>query len=383
METGLDRLLRAVPAELRGARVGLLTHAAGTDRAGRSGVDRIAGLSGLSLVRLLGPEHGLRGEAPAGAAVAHATDAGTGLPVFSLYGAPAGSVDPLAGLDAVLADLQDAGCRYYTYPGTLRGLVLRAAAAGVPVWVLDRPNPLGGAVAGPVGVARELRSLVGCFPVPVRHGLTIGELALVAAREEGLADGAVQVLPVAGWRRTPFRAWRRPWVPPSPNSTGPEMAELYPGTCLFEGTNLSEGRGTPYAFRQVGAPWLDGPRLAAEVRDRLPRGVRARPVWFLPTESKHAGAVCQGVFLDLDPGVARAADAGLAAGVALLVAVRAHPAFAWVANGGVHWVDRLTGSGDLRRAIDADAAIGALLERWRSEAAAWATARPVDLYPAG
>ena len=381
MEIGLERLMREVPAELRGARVGMLTHAAAVDRQGRCAIDRLAAHPHVRLVRLFGAEHGLRGEHPAGEAVAHGRDGPTGLPVISLYG-PERDGEMLAGLDAVLADLQDIGCRYYTFPSTLRRLLARAAAAGVVLWVLDRPNPLGRAVAGPVGVARGLRSPVGDFPVPVRHGRTLGELARIAAEEDGLPGAALRVLPMRSWRRTPFARWRRPWVPPSPNSTGPEMAELYPGTCLIEGTNLSEGRGTPYPFRQLGAPWLDGPRLAAVLAPVLPRGVRARPVFFRPTTSKHARTPCQGVFLDLVPGVPRPPDAGLRAGLAVLAAVRAYPQFDWVRHGGVHWLDRLIGSGELRRTLDADGDLQALAECWRSQAADWAADPPVDLYPA-
>ena len=381
MEIGLERLMREVPGDLRGARVGLLTHAGAVDRRGRCAIDRLAAHPGLRLLRLFGAEHGIRGEQPAGEAVAHGTDGPTGLPAISLYGAQA-DAGMLAGLDAVLADLQDIGCRYYTFPSTLRRLLVRTAAAGVPLWVLDRPNPLGGAVAGPVGVARELRSAVGDFPVPVRHGRTLGELARIAAEEDGLPPAALRVLPVRGWRRTPFGRWRRPWVPPSPNSTSPDMAELYPGTCLVEATNLSEGRGTPYPFRQVGAPWVDGPRLASALAPVLPAGVRARPVWFRPTASKHAHTPCQGVFFDLVPGVPRPPDAGLRAGVAVLAAVRTRPEFDWIRYGGVHWLDRLTGSGELRRTIDADGDLHALLERWRSQVTEWAAHPPVDLYPA-
>jgi len=382
METGLDRLLADVPAELRGARVALLSHAAGVGRHGEAAADLLCACPELRLIRLLAPEHGLRGDRPAGAAIADAVDGPTGLPVVSLYGRAADAgPPPLQGLDAILADLQDIGCRYFTYPGTLRRLIARAAGAGVPVWVLDRPNPLGRGCAGPAAVPRPLRSLVASFDVPVRHGLTIGELALLAAREDGLPEGAVRVLPVEGWQRAhAFAAWSRPWVPPSPNATGPEMAELYPGTCLLEGTNVSEGRGTPYPFRQIGAPWVDGPALAARLRPLLPAGVGARPVWFLPTASKHAGAVCQGVFLDLDPASARARDAGLAAAVHLLSLLSEDPHFELLAHGGVHGLDRLTGNADLRGALGSMAAVTALLVAWRAEAAAFEGRRPVELY---
>lgn len=381
MQTGLDRLLQAVPTDLRGARVGLLTHGGAVGPRGEGTPDLLAACPDLRLVRLFAPEHGLRGDRPAGEPIADGCDAPTGLPVVSLHAR--GAKPPnLDGLEAILVDIQDIGCRYFTYPGTMRRLLPGASAAGVPVWVLDRPNPLGAEVAGPVGVPATLRSLVGTFDVPIRHGLTIGELALLAAQEEGLPEGAVRVLTVGDWHRTDaFATWGRPWIPLSPNSTGPEMAELYPGTCLVEGTNLSEGRGTPYPFRQIGAPWIDGVGLTRRLTPLLPPGIHARPVWFLPTASKHIGTVCQGVFLDLDPQVARPADAGIVAAVHLLALLAEHPSFELTAHGGVHWLDRLTGGGALRQALSAPSGVPDLLAEWRRAADAFARHRQFDLYP--
>lgn len=386
LETGVERLLRTVPPDLRNARVALLTHAAGVDAAGRNTADLLAAHPDLRLQRLFAPEHGLRGQHPAGEAIDDTVDRPTGVPVFSFYGRrPPGSPEAreaFADLDAVLVDLQDIGCRYFTYPGTMRRVLKASVAAGVPVWVCDRPNPLGRACAGPVGVPAGLRSLVGTFDVPVRHGRTIGELALVAAAEEGLPEDMVRVLPATGWRRADdFAAWGRPWVPPSPNSTGPEMAELYPGTCLFEGTNVSEGRGTPYPFRQIGAPWWDGLTLARRLTERLPSGVTARATWFLPTAGKHAGTVCQGVFLDLDPTVARAPDAGLVAAVALLCLAGEDDGFSLVQHGGVHWLDRLTGGAALRARLADWASLRELLAAWREASAEYEQNCPVKLYP--
>ncbi len=381
VRTGVDRLLESVPADLRGARLALLTHAAGVDSRGRGTADLLATRRDLRLVRLLAPEHGLRGDRPAGAPVADGVDGPTGLPVVSCYGGPVPAA-AFADLDAVLVDLQDIGCRYFTYPATMRRVLTAAAAAGVPTWVLDRPNPLGAGCAGPVGVPTALRSLVAAFDVPIRHGLTIGELAVLAAREDGLPPEMVRVLTVEGWRRADaFAAWGRAWVPPSPNSTGAEMAELYPGTCLFEGTNLSEGRGTPYPFRQIGAPWCDAPGLARALEDRLPAGVFARPTSFLPTASKHAGTVCQGVCLALDPSRPRAADAALVAASALLSVLAADPHFALVGRHGVHWLDRLTGGPQLRTRLGDWTSTLSLLADWRGQSAVFERERPVDLYP--
>ena len=390
LRTGLDRFLASVPGELHGARVGLLTHAAGTDDRGRSGVDCLVALADLRVVRLFAPEHGVRGERPGGEPIADGVDPISGIEVCSLYGPRGRGVDGdvleagiFAGLDAVLVDLQDIGARYFTYPGTMRRLLVAAARAGVPVHVLDRPNPLGGLVAGPATRASGLGSLVCAFDVPLRHGLTMGELALLAARDDGLPEGAVRVWPVQGWRRSQdFAAWDRPWVPPSPNSTGPDMAELYVGMCVFEGSNVSEGRGTPYPFRQIGAPWWDGPALVDGLTASLPTGLRARSTWFLPTASKHAGLVCQGVAFDLEPHNARPADAALMAAAHLLCHVVPDPSFQWRVRNGVYGVDRLTGGDALRNAVTSGAgAVRALLLAWRAEADAFARARPVDLYP--
>jgi uncharacterized protein YbbC (DUF1343 family) len=377
---GLDVLLEEVPQALRGARVGLLTHAGAVDARGRPAVDALAAHRGLRVVRLLAPEHGLRGERPAGDPVPDGVDGATGLPVVSLYGSGFRR-EAVAGLDAVLVDVQDLGCRYYTYPGTVRRLVRLAAAEGVPVWVLDRPNPLGAGVAGPRRVPPAWRSLVAAFDVPVRHGATVGELILAAAREDGVDPALVSVVPVRGWRRRDaFRAWGRPWVPPSPNATGPEMAELYPGTCLFEGTDLSEGRGTPYPFRQVGAPWLDAARLARELSPRMPEGLGVRPAWFVPASGKHQGQLCQGVFLDVRPEPPPPPDAALVAAVRLLGLLVAQEAVRWVPAEGVPWLDRLLGGSALRTALAEGRGAEDLLAAWREEAAAFAAERPVRLY---
>jgi uncharacterized protein YbbC (DUF1343 family) len=389
LQTGLERLLATGAGPLRGARVGLLTHAAAVDATGRHAADLLAGCTELHLVRLFAPEHGVRGEHVAGAAVPHGRDGPTGLPVLSLYGAGAAAwEDGLRGLDAVLVDLQDIGCRYFTYAGTVRRLLLHAQPLGIPVHVLDRPNPLGGAAAGPAQVAAAWRSLVAALPVPVRHGLTLGELAVLAAREEGMPEGAVVVWTTLGWRGRPaFRHWQRPWVPPSPNATCPAMAELYPGTCLIEGTSLSEGRGTPYPFRQIGAPWLDGTRLAERLRAVLPRGLTVRPTWFIPTASKHAGQSCQGVFLDVLPGAAPPPDAGLVATVRLLQLLHADGAVAFptpaAAGTEPPWLDRLLAGADLRQRLQEGSSCEELLAAWRREAAGFAAHRPVDLYGPG
>lgn len=349
----IEQLVREAPARLRGRRVALLTHAAATTAALERSVDALRAACDLRL--LFGPEHGLDGVATAGEHVGAYIDKASGLPVISLYGARrAPAPADLDGIDLLVCDLCDVGARYYTYAATLLHSVAAAAGAGVSVLVCDRPNPLGGAtVEGPL-LRAGYESLVGGAPVPIRHGLTLGELArMVNARSAAPADLAV--LPARGWRRAQHHPdTGLPWAPPSPNVPSYETALLYPGTCLIEGTNLSEGRGTALPFQQVGAPWLDGDALAERLNALGLPGVRARATAFVPFTSKHAGQRCEGVQLHIAD--ARALRP-VALGVHLLAALRrGWPAqFAWLApaDKARHFVDLLWGGDGLRRALDA------------------------------
>src|SRR5262249_25466471 len=281
---------------LRGRRVGLLAHQASVDGTLTHAVDLLGDLPGSRLVRLLAPEHGFWGAPQDHARVGSTRDRHSGLPVLSLYGArrqPTPAM--LRGLDALVVDLQDVGSRYYTFAWTMVLAMRACARAGVAVVVLDRPNPLGGErlegnVADPA-----FESFVGLLPLPARHGLTIGELARYANVEHGIG-AELDVVPMRGWRRAML--WEDtglPWVPPSPNMPTPDTARVYPGGCLIEGTNLSEGRGTTRPFEWVGAPWLDAHRYPEALgAERLP-GVSFRPARFQPTFQKHAGRVCGGV----------------------------------------------------------------------------------------
>ncbi|KPJ90779.1 MAG: hypothetical protein AMS18_10040 [Gemmatimonas sp. SG8_17] len=261
---GIDVLLADSIHLVAAKRVGLLTNQTGVDRAGVSDVDRLL-QAGVELTALFSPEHGFRGVLEQ-ATIGHATDSATGLPIFSLYGEQREpTAEMLAMIDVLLVDLQDIGARPYTYISTIL-LTLRAtAAAGVPALILDRPNPIGGLqVQGPV-LEPEFASFVGMLPVPLRHGLTIGELALFG--DDVLEIGAdLTVVPADGWQR---ELWHDqtglPWVRPSPNMPDLESATHYPGTVLFEGTNLSVGRGTTIAFQVLGAPWLDPSDILAAV----------------------------------------------------------------------------------------------------------------------
>jgi uncharacterized protein YbbC (DUF1343 family) len=277
---------------LAGKRVGVLTNQTGVLPDLTSTIDALRQAADLRAIWT--PEHGLHGAAAEGAHVGSGTDR-SGLPIHSLYGSNlAPTPDQLAGLDVIVCDLQDIGCRFYTYTWTLCKLIEAAGAAGVAVIVADRPNPLGGAIEGP-GVQPDHQSLVGGHDVPIRHGLTIGELARLVDRERGLKSD-LTVIPCDGWQRTML--WHEtglPWVPPSPNMPTPETAIVYPGTCLLEGVNVSVGRGTAKPFEWLGAPWIDGAALAAALNDRVLPGVRWRAIAFEPCSGPYTGVVCEGV----------------------------------------------------------------------------------------
>jgi uncharacterized protein YbbC (DUF1343 family) len=357
---GLERLEEDEGRPLRGRAVGLLAHAASVTANGRHAIDVLRGLD-VNVRRLFGPEHGLRGEVAAGERVASGTDPVTGLPVVSLYGARTKPTsDDLAGLDALVVDLQGAGVRFYTYVSTLLLGLEACAEAGVELCVLDRPNPLGGnLIEGPERDPSRPFNLVSLAPGPLVHGLTLGEMALFAnARRD--RPGRVRVVQTAGWTRA--MRWDetgRPWVTPSPNLRSAEAALVYPGTCLLEATNLSEGRGTDAPFLQFGAPWL---RAEALVGSFSVPGLALEPTRFTPRAStaaprpKHLGTACEGVRV-------RVTDAGsvrpYAFGLQLLSALRRQEGFAWVREG--EWLDTLLGTGRVRAALEREEPVADIL----------------------
>jgi uncharacterized protein YbbC (DUF1343 family) len=293
---GLDVLARRVPGLLRGRRVGLLSHQASVTRDLRHAVEVVGALPRVRLAGLFAPEHGITGAAQDQIGIGGERDRATGLPVWSLYGRRlAPTAASLRGLDALLIDLQDVGARYYTFVWTMTLAMQACARAGAAVVVLDRPNPLGGErLEGNIGDPR-FASFVGRFPLPIRHGMTIAELAGYLNETHGFGCD-LTVVPMQGWRRA--MGWEDtglPWVAPSPNMPTPDTARVYPGGCLIEGTNMSEGRGTTRPFEWVGAPYLDGARLAAALaRRRLP-GVAFRPAAFEPAFLKWRSRRCGGV----------------------------------------------------------------------------------------
>ena len=306
MDVGLDRLPTLAPllTRFRSSRVGLLAHPASVDRELVHAAD-VLHRAAVRPAIFFGPEHGYGGEAQDMVGVATAADARTAAPIVSLYGDRFDDLSPrpehLAGLDVLLIDLADVGSRYYTFVWTAL-LALRAAhRACVPVILLDRPNPIGGVARDVEGATqrRGFLSFVGLEPVPVRHSLTAGEILALFAEREGIelgATGGLAIVPVRGWdREQTAAAWDRPFVLPSPNMPTADTALVYPGGCLLEGTNLSEGRGTTRPFEIVGAPWIDGHALAKALTALGLLGFVARQCTFRPTFQKHAGQICGGV----------------------------------------------------------------------------------------
>ena len=383
IETGLARLLRENLNLIQGRRVGLATHAAAVMPDLTHAIDVLRAAS-VQLTALYGPEHGLAGAAADGAAVGHATHSRTGLPIYSLYGAtkePAPEM--LADVDVLLFDMQDVGVRFYTYLSTLFYVLRGAAKAGKAVIVLDRPNPLGGAhVAGPL-VEPGCESFVGIAPIPIRHGMTFGELARYFDAAYHL-NADLTVIPMRSWQRDmTFAETGLPWIPTSPAMAHLSAVVLYPGTCLLEGTNLSEGRGTALPFEICGAPWLDGEALAAQINALGLTGARFRPLHFTPTASKHAGQPCSGVQLHITD---QACLEPVALGAQLLAACCAlHPqnfgilTSSW--EGRPPHLDLLTGSPHLRQTLERGDDIADLLAVWETQSAAFAAERqPYLLY---
>jgi uncharacterized protein YbbC (DUF1343 family) len=359
---GIEVLLSDSVRLVRGRRVGLVTNQAGVDSRGTSDVTRLRD-AGVDLVALFSPEHGFRGAADPGAEVTSSVDSATGLPIYSLYGRTSAPTDTmLSGIDLMLVDLQDAGARYYTYLFTTVQVMRSAARKGIPVVVLDRPDPIGGAVQGNV-LDPAFASTVGYLAVPMRHGMTLGELARLA-RADLAVGGELSVVPVSGWRRTAaLDDTRLPFIPPSPNLRSLESLLHYPGLCLFEGTNLSVGRGSDAPFEQIGAPWLDTARVLTAIRAaRLP-GVTFRGVSFTPTrpgDGKFGDTLVAGIRLRVTD---RATYDPTATAVYLLAAIRAS------ADGRFTWLpahfDRLAGGPGLRQQLDTGTEPGAIVAGWK------------------
>jgi uncharacterized protein YbbC (DUF1343 family) len=385
VQTGLARLISDGAPVLRGRRLGLICNPTAVDAELRHAIDLVG--ARFMLTALFGPEHGVRGDAQDMIGVDAGRDAATGLPVHSLYGHTVASLSPtremLDAIDVLVFDIQDIGSRYYTFVWTMVLAMRACAAAGKAFVVLDRPNPIAGVqVEGPA-IQPGHDSFVGLVSCATRHGMTAGEIARWRHAVENL-DLELAVITMRGWSRDMwFEHTGLPWVMPSPNMPTVDTALVYPGMCLVEGTELSEGRGTTRPFELVGAPQLDGARLARDLDAmRLP-GVRFRPVVYTPTFHKHAGKPCGGVQLHVT-----AADEfrPVRTGVAFLAACRAQGAVPWRERA-YEFVDRipaidlLAGGPWLREGIDAGASLDELSARWPRDEGAFRDERaPYLLY---
>jgi uncharacterized protein YbbC (DUF1343 family) len=293
---GIDALLDSHRRLVKGRRVGVVCNPASVDMHFRHTADRLSAQPDVQLAAIFGPQHGFRSDLQDNMIeTPHAHDARRRVPVYSLYSETREpTADMLSTLDALVIDLQDVGTRVYTYIYTMANCMRAAARHGVPVIVCDRPNPVGGDAIEGATLRPEFASFVGQFPIPLRHGMTIGELARLFNDAFGL-NAALEVVPLDGWQRSMYYdETALPWIIPSPNLPTLDSTIVYPGAVLFEGTMLSEGRGTTRPFELIGAPWIDGDRLAEAMNGHGLPGVYFRPVFFEPTFQKHARETCGG-----------------------------------------------------------------------------------------
>lgn len=365
--TGLDVLLRDGHPALSGARIGLVTNHTAVTRELVSIVDAMHDDGRFNIVRLFAPEHGVRGAAQAGDHIDDEVDAVTGLQVVSLYGANRTPSDAmLADLDVIVFDIQDAGARHYTYISTMVNVMVACNSLKLPYIVLDRPNPITGIYAEGKVLEPEFTSFVGIHPMPTRHGLTMGELALLIAAD--LAIPPPTVIACEGWHRDIW--WDEtglPFVYPSPNLPTVNSLTAYTATCILEATTLSEGRGTTLPFEMIGAPWVDGNVLADELNSRGLPGVIFRATGFTPSFSKHQGALCGGVQLHITD---RDAFGPVSTGVHIVHALRNMPEsqFEWTSGPALGMNHgRLYGSMELREMIARGGSAEEIIASWQPD----------------
>lgn len=388
IDIGLENCVRNPPETLRGARFGLLMNQASVDRSLRYACDVLAERLPGQLAAIFSPQHGLWGEEQANMIGSpHGTYEPLGVPVYSLYSETRQpTAEMLRGLDCLVIDLQDVGTRVYTFAWTIQKCLFACAAANVPVLILDRPNPLGGVTEGPL-LEPGFESFVGGATIPLRHGLTLGELALLLNDEQRIG-ARLEVVQMTGWKRAMlFDDTEQIWVGPSPNMPRVTTTLVYPGQVLLEGTNLSEGRGTTMPFEVVGAPFIDPYELASQLDSAELPGLAIRPIRFVPTFDKWRGQRCGGVALHVvDPQAVRSVTATLQ----ILAAIRRlYPAeFDWLPPPYEYEhekmpIDILFGSSKLRQALSSEIGVPdatitelALLD----EAAWWRRVQPYLLY---
>lgn len=369
MRTGLERLLDEPKRWLGKARVGLVANPTTVDRRLAHAIDLLHGHPDIDLRLLFGPEHGIRGAAQDMIGVGDARDPVTGVPEVSLYGKSFESLSPtpthLSQIDVLVFDVQDVGARYYTYAATMALCMRAAKKSQVKVVVLDRPNPIGGVQVEGGGLDPGLESFCGLYPIPQRHAMTVGELARLYNDTFGIGCD-LEVVACEGWRRRAYYdECDLPWVMPSPNMPTLETAVVYPGMCLLEGTNLSEGRGTTRPFELFGAPFVDARKLADELRRCDLPGVLFRPCVIEPTFHKFARQRCGALQLHVTD---RRAFYAYRTGISVLVAIKSlwPDAFAWRAEpyefrDDVPAIDLLTGTAAVRKAIDDGADIDSVM----------------------
>lgn len=360
-QTGIEVLLHDRLDLIRGKRVGLITNPTGVDRELVSDVDLLAHAPGVHLVALFGPEHGIRGAQQAGASVGSDRDPATGLPVYSLYGKTRQPTPAmLKGVDVLVFDIQAVGARFYTYLYTMAD-AMKAAAAHIPIIVLDRPNPIGGtAVQGPV-LDPKFASFVGEYPIPLRYGMTIGELADLFNHQFHIGAD-LTVVKMRGWKRSMYYDDAGlQFVMPSPNMPTESTALVYPGMGLVEGTNVSEGRGTTRPFELVGAPWIDADKLSRVLNDKHLDGVRFRPVHFTPMFSKYEGKPCNGIEVHV---MDRDTFNPVVVGLTVIATIHGlYPKqFAFNASD----FDRLVGNDWIRQDIEKGVPVSDMQQRWQA-----------------
>ncbi len=397
VKSGIESFLESRLDLIKGKKVGLITNPTGVDSHLDSTIDRLRNAAAVELVALYGPEHGVRGNAQAGEYVPFYFDDKYGVPVFSLYGqsskpepgmlknidefmrsydtTDAGKIPDgamIGDVDVLVFDLQDVGTRVYTYEATMAYAMQAAAESGIDFIVLDRPNPINGELLeGPVLEYPEFSSFVGLYPIPERHGMTVGELARMFNDKFLDKKANLTVVPMQGWRRTMwFDDTGLPWVIPSPNMPALDTATVYPGQVLFEGTNVSEGRGTTRPFELFGAPWIDGYELARGLNElRLP-GVRFREAWFTPTFSKFAGELCGGAQVHVtDRNLYRPFETALHI---IRTLMDAYPGpFEFHAE----YFDKVAGTAKIRKALEAGQGIKEIVAAYEPDLTAFAETR--------
>ncbi|SFC81824.1 Uncharacterized conserved protein YbbC, DUF1343 family [Bacillus sp. OV322] len=369
LRIGEDVLLKDKLSLIKGKRVGLITNPTGVDQQLNSIADLMYRNPEVKLTALFGPEHGIRGSEQAGKYVEYYKDEKTGLPVYSLYGpTKKPTSEMLKNVDVIVFDIQDAGSRFYTYIYTMALAMEAAKENHIPIIVLDRPNPIGGVkVEGPV-LEDKYSSFVGEYPIPVRHGMTIGELSRLFNKEFNIGAD-LTVVKMDGWKRKMlYDDTKLQFVPPSPNMPTLDTAIVYPGAALIEGTNLSEGRGTTRPFETIGAPFINGDDLAEKLNALKLPGVIFRASSFIPTTSKYVNELAHGVQIHVTD---RKAFKPFEAGLYIVKTIHdMYPdkfAFRTPDSKGISYFDNLAGTGDIRRGIEQGKSVDQMEREWQGK----------------